>query len=246
MGRTAHLDGSHVCLAGQPIVLSRSVSICPAYAWIPGSLPASSCRRGGATVCCCCIGFFSLLFFSGNVYQFFMLFVIVLFGLVMFVGFGVRDHFKYPFAYNRAVCLTGILALGVVAIQLLPLADFVPEQRLTLEGSHTLRQIFLDYTSKDTYRPDAYNELPAREEFYAYIGLTPFIALGLLPFAVWKRDRKSLLFFGLLLILVVFWISLEHMPWHDLFLRTKLFIQFRHLLRMLIFRRALIIWRDSG
>jgi hypothetical protein len=106
-----------------------------------------------------------------------------------------------------------------------------PERgRLTL-----LAQIFLDYTSKDSTRPDAFSELPAREEFYAYIGLTPFLALALLPLAWWKKPRRPLIFFALLLLLAAGWISTEHMPWARLFVGARLFVQFRHLLRILLF-----------
>ncbi len=125
----------------------------------------------------------------------------------------------------------------MIAIQLLPTAEFWPRlsKDLNLAGSQSVKQIFLDYTSKDSMRPDAYSVLPAREEFYAYIGLTPFLGLALLPLAIWKRDRKMLLFFALIVMLVVGWISLEWMPWKEAFLDIKIFLQFRHLLRILIF-----------
>jgi len=206
--------------------------------WIISSLLLVLQRRRRRDVAIAA-GSIALLFFSGNAYYpLYMLISIGLFGMAMlvqvnkhppFLGLDVR---RTPLFFG-----VGILALGVIAIQLLPTAEFWPRlsKDLKLAGSHTIEQIFLDYTSKDTQRPDAYSVLPAREEFYAYIGLTPILGLALLPLALWKRDRKVLLFFILMLVLTVGWISLEWMPWKEAFLHLKWSLQFRHLLRILVF-----------
>jgi hypothetical protein len=241
--------------AGQPVArfMQGQYLFVLAYAWIPWIISSlfllvkTQRRRYVASA----VLFMALLFFSGNVYyQFFMLFVIILFGLVMFIRFQRNKPFiNIRLRSIRLYLLTGVLALGVIAIQLLPQVEFWPRvnKDLNIEGSHTLKQIFLDYTSKDSYRADAFDELPAREEFYAYIGLTPFLALGLLPFAVRSRDHKSLLFFALLLVLVVLWIDLNRMPWQDYFGQARMLLQFRHLLRMLIFGSfALIVLSGFG
>lgn len=180
----------------------------------------------------------ALLFFSGNAYYPLYIFMVIgLFGLVMLLQFMrkppfVRVDLRSTIPYLGA----GVLATGIILIQLLPTAEFWPRvsKDLSLAGSHTIEQIFLDYTSKDSLRPDAYNVLPAREEFYAYIGLTPFLGLALLPLAIWKRERKLVLFFTLVLLLSVAWISMEWMPWKQAFLNFRWFLQFRHLLRILI------------
>lgn len=187
----------------------------------------------------------ALLFFSGNAYyQFYMLLAAGLFGLVTLFRFQRKPPYvqidkRLFFSYLG----TAILTLGLIAVQLLPSAEFWPRvsKDLNVEGSHTLSQIFLDYTSKDPLRADAYRELPAREEFYAYIGYAPFAALGLLPLAVWKRDRRQILFFVLLIVLVVFWISLDYMPWQAWFKQVKILLQFRHLLRILIYGSLAIL-----
>jgi len=184
-------------------------------------------------------GSIGLLFFSGNAYYpLLALIIIIIFGLVMLIHIKKKPPFVYLDVHHMLKFLAiGILALGVVAIQLLPTAEFYPHlsKGTKLAGSQTVKQIFLDYTSKDSLRPDAYSVLPAREEFYAYIGLTPFLGLALLPLAIWKRDRRILLFFVLVMLVTVIWISLEWMPWKELFLQSRFLIQFRHLLRILVF-----------
>lgn len=191
----------------------------------------------------------ALLFFSGNAYYaFFMLFVIGLIGLVMLVGLRSRQPFRISLDRERAraFLLAGILALGLVAAQLLPTIQFWPmiSKSMDLEGSHTPGQIFLDYTSKDSERPDAYSRLPAKEEFYAYIGLWPFLALPFLLLMLQPaeslapdeqvRRRRMALIFALLFCFVVVWINLDAMPWRQFFIETRWLLQFRHLLRILI------------
>ncbi|MBN2146061.1 MAG: DUF104 domain-containing protein [Anaerolineales bacterium] len=198
--------------------------------------------------------FMALLFFSGNAYYpFYMLLSAGIFVLVMVVQRGQhRLRVAFDWSLFKIYALVAILVLGLIAIQLLPLAEFWPRMNkdINLEGSHTLQQIFLDYTSDDPARADAYELLPAREEFYAYFGLIPILSLSLLPLAWWKRPRspslpkstgRLLVFFILLLLLVVGWISLEHVPWGDWLLRTNLVHQFRHLLRILIFGSFAVI-----
>jgi hypothetical protein len=180
----------------------------------------------------------ALLFFSGNAYyQLYMLLAIGLLLLVLLPVFKRRPPFvKLNLRLLTHYLLIGALTLGLIAIQLLPMAEFWPRliKDTNLAGGQTLTQIFLDYTSKDSLRPDAYSVLPAREEFYAYIGLTPFMALSLLPLALGVRPRRPQLFFILLLALTLAWINLDVMPWRTAFVEADLFSQFRHLLRILI------------
>lgn len=177
----------------------------------------------------------ALLFFSGNAYYaFYMVFAAALFALVH--GISLK-----PLAFNPRplviVAAVGLLAMGLAAAQLLPTAEFWPRigKSLDLAGSHTPAQIFLDFTSTDSFRPDAYQKMPAREEFYAYIGLWPFLALALLPLAFLQGDKRPLIFFLLLLLVVILWIDLNEMPWQQWFLETRLVLQFRHLLRFLVY-----------
>ena len=244
LGRAARLwTALMFAFAGQPVArfLQGQYLFVLGFAYIPwivSSLVLVIQRKRRQDIALTA-SFIALLFFSGNAYYpLYMLLTISLFGLVMLI----RMKKKAPFIsldIRKTLIFLGIgaLAVGVIAIQLLPTAEYLPRlsKDLNLAGSQTVKQIFLDYVSKDSQRPDAYSVLPAREEFYAYIGLTPFLGLLMLPLAIWKRDRRILLFFALILLLTVGWISLEWMPWKQVFLHTRLFLQFRHLLRILVF-----------
>jgi hypothetical protein len=179
------------------------------------------------------------LFFCGNAYYpFLMLFVIALFIIVMLPKWQARrPRLTLDWRLALALSWVGLLAAGLIAVQFLPLAEFWPKLVKSFEifGAHTPWQIFLDFVSKDTYRPDAYGVLPAREEFYAYIGLTPFIALLALPLAFWKQKRRPIIFFALVVLYMVLWIDINQMPWRDLYLKTTFLATFRHLLRPLLF-----------
>ncbi|RME45890.1 MAG: hypothetical protein D6791_09635, partial [Chloroflexi bacterium] len=131
------------------------------FAWIPWSLAgliaATRTRRKLHAVIA--IFALALLFFSGNVYYaYYMLFVIGLYCLVMLVRFRSRA----PFAdWNRAgvLLVVGVLAIGIIAVQLLPLVEFWPHiskgTNPAFTDSQTIRQILLDYISRDKNRPDA-------------------------------------------------------------------------------------------
>jgi hypothetical protein len=223
------------------------------FAWIPWAVGSlfQVVRKHRLRDIALAVIFMALLFFSGNAYYpFYMLIMALIFGLVMLPQLQRRKpYIKVEWRPTWAYLLVGLLAVGVIAIQLLPTAEFWPRvsKDMKLEGSHSLAQIFLDYTSKDTYREDAYSIMPAREEFYAYIGLIPFLALCLLPLAFWKRDRKILFYFILILLFMLLWISVDHLPWRDLFVNSKWLLQFRHLLRSLVIGSfALIILAGYG
>jgi hypothetical protein len=211
------------------------------FAWIPwciGSLilATETRRRWHAAIAVLSL---AMLFFSGNAYYtFYMLLVIVLFAAVTLLRFQARKPFvRLDLSRFKILAIVGVVALALVAVQLFPLVEFWPRmgKDLQLAGQQTPVQVFLDYVSKDTCRPDTCRPWLAREEFYAYIGYTPFLALILLPLAIARRDKRHLLFFALILALTVAWIDVERMPWRELFLRMKIMFQFRHLLRILAF-----------
>lgn len=188
----------------------------------------------------------ALLFFSGNTYYaYYMLFGVGLFALTVLLDFKTQRPFvTLHLAPVLALLATGTLAFGLIAVQFFPLAEFWPRlskaANLEQTDSQTVEQILLNYTVPDPQRPDALKFLRP-EEFYAYIGWSPFIALLLLPLALWKRDKRPLLFFGLLLLFAIAWIDVRDMPWSDLFRRTYLLNQFRYPTRMLIYGALAII-----
>jgi 4-amino-4-deoxy-L-arabinose transferase-like glycosyltransferase len=235
--------------AGQPVArfFQGEYLLIFGFAWIPwivGSLiKVVETRRKlyiGLTVFS-----LALLFFCGNAYySLLIMFVLLLFGLVTLPSFHKQKPWiKIDTGLLGIFILIGSLTLGFIAIQLFPQVEFWPRMNkgIDIQGSHSIGQIFLDYTSRDTFREDAFSKLPAREEFYAYIGLAPFIALAALPFGIAKRGKKPILIFILLLLLVVVWINLDWMPWKNFIYQTKIISQFRHLLRMLIFGSFAII-----
>lgn len=243
MDRAARLWAALMyAFAGQPIArfFQGEYLFVYGFAWIPWILVSLilALKTGRRLYIASSALTLALLFFSGNAYYaFLMSFVVALFALVAVLSLQrVKPYLSLDFRRIRVLGAIGLLALGLAAIQLLPLIQMWPrlDKGLGAYGAHTPQQIYLDYTSKDTLRPDAYNVLPAREEFYAYIGVWPFAALILLPLAIWKRDRKVLLFLALMLILMVLYIDLNQMPWREAYLRTNFLTQFRHLLRPLI------------
>ena len=252
LGRPARLwIALMVAFAGQPVArfFQGEYLFILAFAWLPWIISSLMlvARTGRRRHTAETILFLALFFFCGNFYyQFFMLGVLVLFFLV----FVFRIQAKKPFIlldlkFLRNFSLIAGLSAGLIAIQLFPLIELWPRlsKDMHLEGGHTLQQIFLDYTSKDTYRPDAFSEYPAREEFYAYIGLTPFFALALLPLAFnkQKQDKRNLAFWLSVLAFVILWICIESFPWFDFFIRTRVLLQFRVLLRILVFGSLAII-----
>ena len=244
-----------VAFAGQPLAhfFQGQYLFVLGFAWIPWIvaglfLVARTRRRRYAALTILSLG---LLFFSGNTYYaFYVLLIAVIFGLVMLPSFQPRRPFvKIDGKLLAIFAVMAALALGEVAIQFLPEAQFWPWIRkdMKVAGSHTLGQIFLDYTSKDASRPDAYSQLPAREEFYAYIGLSPFLALPLLPLAWLRRKRRPIIFLLLVLLLVIAWVTLDQMPWREIFSGLPVLQQFRHLLRILVLGSiALILLAGMG
>lgn len=234
--------GLMLAFAGQPLArfFQGQYLFVLGFAWVPWALVGlfrlartHSPRDLGLTVAA-----LALVYFSGNSYYAFYL--LLMGGL--FVALTVIDlqpQAPYVQLHRQRVppflWLAG-LAFGVIAIQFLPLLELWPrmEKSLELAGSHSPYQVFLDYTSADTLRPDAYQVLPAREEYYAYIGLSPFLALAALPLAWRRRERRPVVYFGLIALGVLAWIGLDYLPWHDWFVANRWLLQFRHLLRALI------------
>ncbi len=186
----------------------------------------------------------ALIFFSGNVYYaFHTATVMALLVLISVVSLDRRDGRLRPrlrVDWLLVLVVIGVLVLGLTAIQWLPLADFgghftkISDPLLT--GSHNLRQIWLDYVSKDLQRPDLdVLRYSPREEFYAYTGIWPFLLLLALPLAVRRTDKHALFFLVALLLFSLAWIATRYMPWAGLFSSVKFLTQFKHQTRMLIF-----------
>ena len=180
----------------------------------------------------------ALVFLSGNVYYaFYMALVMVVLALVTTFGFSVRQA---SLVIHRdclvMLALIGVLSLGLMAVQLLPTMEFTPwytkAKDEAMTGSHTLYQIWLDYTSPDMTRQDAMRFLPP-EEFYAYLGLAPFLCLPLLLF-VRRRHWRVIVACAAILMVMVVWIDIRDMPFSAIYRTTNALNQFRYPSRMLI------------
>ena len=185
------------------------------------------------------------MFLSGNAYYAFFTLIIVLLFLCVFL---ITTSRKKPvLSMNTgsaaAYILIGLVALGLIAIQLLPTYQLWPRiiKSEDLSGSADLGQVAMDFLSNDASRPDMFSLLPAREEFYAYIGLTPFLFLLLLPLVSIRQNKRKLLFAFLMLLLTLLWIDLKDMPWAQLYTSTHILAQFRYQVRMIIYTEIALL-----
>jgi hypothetical protein len=187
----------------------------------------------------------ALLILSGNsYYAFYLAFALMIFVIVTVLTIQRKRPFiRLDWKLLGAYVAVGVLSLCLVAIHLLPLIQFSSSMNkgIGIYGSQTPWQVLLDFTSKDTFRPDAYNDLPAREEYYAYIGWVPLILALFSPFAFRKGKRRILLFVSLLLVFVVLWIDLKQLPWRSLYEHSQFLLLFRHILRPLVFGSFAIV-----
>ena len=184
----------------------------------------------------------ALTLFSGNVYYaFHTATVMALLVVISLLGVDRRNG-RLHVRTDRLLVLVviGVLVLGLTAVQWLPLAEFgghftkISDSLLT--GSHNLRQIWLDYVSKDLQRPDLdVLRYSPREEFYAYTGIWPFLLLLALPLAVRRAHKHALAFLVALFLFSLAWIATRYMPWADAFRSVKFLTQFKHQTRMLIY-----------
>ncbi len=243
MGRPARLWMALMfAFAGQPVArfFQGQYTFVLGFAWIPWFIAGlflvlRTRRRLHVALAALALG---LLLVSGNItYAFYMLIAALLFAAVMSFDFQPSKPYlllRKPQALSIFWVL--LLAFGLAAVQIFPLAQAWTKVNPLhdLPGAHTLKQIILDYTSKDPVRPDAWQSLPAREEFYAYIGLLPFLALLLLPLAFWKREKRPLVFFLLLFLMVLLWISLPQLPGGSSLANLPALLPLRYLLRALV------------
>jgi hypothetical protein len=256
MGRAARLWVALLYVfAGQPAArfFQGQYLFVLGFAWIPwciGSLYLLYKTRRRFHIATSAIAL-ALIYFSGNAYYaFYMLVAVGLMALVLLPrlkdGSGsLRSRLGVDTRFLANLLLTTVLTLGIVAVQFMPMVEFWPRlsKSSDLTGSQTPQQVFWDYASKSTTRPDlAGSSSPAsREEYYAYIGLWPILALALVPLAFWKRERRLILLLLLLLGFTFIWIDVQNLPWQTLFLQSDLFHQFRQLLRILVYGSFAII-----
>ena len=162
MGRPARLWVALLFVfAGQPAArfFQGQYLFVLGFAWIPWVIAglfrtAQTGRRRYVAVTVLSLG---LLFFSGNAYYaFYMLLVLLLFALVMLFRFSrSKPYIHVDLRLLKRLAATGALALGLIAVQLLPLTEMWGHlsKSMELAGLQTVGQIFLDYTSRRLLPP---------------------------------------------------------------------------------------------
>jgi len=213
-----------------------------AFGWIPFSLAAmiaATRRKKRKYICIAAIGM-ALLFFSGNVYYaYYMLYVIALYAAISVFKLERKPfQLKIDWKDIKILVAIGILSLGLIAIQLLPLLQyrdqFIKPVNPELTDSQSIKDVFLDLVSPEPFRPGAFSDTLRPEEFYAYIGWWPLIGLFLLPLALSAKNKRYILFFLALIIFTFVWIDVKDMPWRSIFQTIPFIYQFRYPSRMII------------
>lgn len=187
----------------------------------------------------------ALLFFSGNVYySYYMTIILGLFALVVALRFDKFTLSGLDWHRLKPLIVIGVLAFGLVAVQLIPTLEFWPHIAKAgdpeLRTSQPLSEIMQDYLSKSTERPIARRTLPP-EEFYGYIGLAPFLAALFALGAFWRGWRKEILALVALFMVVLVWAGARYTPLAWFYSRTSLLYQFRYPSRIIVFGACAII-----
>jgi hypothetical protein len=181
---------------------------------------------------------FALLYLCGNLYfAYYMIFATALAILAITITIKrERPFFNFNLPPIRTIIMIAVLTAGLTAVALIPFLEFSPRINKATNpestDSHSIQQILLDYTSRDINRADTYQKVPP-EDFYAYIGWWPFLALIWLPFSWKKANRRAIVFIILLFIFTIIWIDIRDMPWKELYRTQPLLNQFRYPTRML-------------
>lgn len=226
-----------------------------ALGWIPFSLAAiiaATREKKGVYVCLAAAGL-ALLFFSGGIYYaYYMLYVIGLFTMIS-IFTGQRRPLRVGIAWGsiKILAAIGALTLGLIAVQALPLLQYRDQYykavNLELTDSRSVNDIVLDLTWPEPFRPGGYTDTLRPEEFWAYTGRWPLAGVILLPFILNVKNKRTLLFFLILILFTFAWIDVKDMPWRSVFQTVPFFYQFRYPSRFIAMgAMALILIAGAG
>jgi Bacterial membrane protein YfhO len=213
------------------------------FAWIPWAVATLivATRTGRRRHIVAAAFALALLFLSGNAYySYYTLFVVAIYGLVTVVrARRARPYVALDGRALRTFALVGGLALGLIALQLLPLVASYPylmkQGDPDMATSHSLDQVWGDYVSPDVWRPDAQRYLPLPpNEYYAYVGIWPFLAVALLPLIVRRGQRRMVLFLGLVFAFAILLATVRDNPLGRIYATYQFLNQFRYPNRVLI------------
>jgi hypothetical protein len=214
-----------------------------AFGWIPFSLAAivAATRTRQRKHIYAAAGGLALLFFSGNVYYaYYMLYVVALYTIVVLLKLERKPvRLKVDWEGIKVLIAVGVLSLGLIAIQLLPLLQyrnqFSKSINPQLTDSRDVKDVFLDLVFPEPFRPGAFSDALRPEEFYAYIGWWPLTGILFLPFFTLDVKKKRYLPFFLAVIIFTFaWIDVKDMPWRVFFQEIPFLYQFRYPSRMIV------------
>lgn len=212
------------------------------YAWIPfvfAALLLSLKTRKRSNYALTALAL-AMLYFSGtSYYPFYMALIFLGLGVALLIAGGRVRSGREVWARIHPIVFVGILALGLVAIQLLPTLQLRPHivkpDDPDLKLSIPLREAVVSFFSNSTERPDLLVQLPP-QEFYAYIGLFPVLAaVFAIPAARYGERRKAILGLALLLAFALLWSSIAYTPLAAAYRKVPLLHQFRYSSRTLIF-----------
>jgi hypothetical protein len=161
----------------------------------------------------------ALFFFSGNLYhQVYGGFTLLLIGIVFMVDWdraGLHRHHALSFLQ------VGVLTLGLIAIQLLPLVASYSSIRNTggftagdheFPGSQLPEHAILNYVVSDPefqYSP-ILDKIPILQENYRFIGLAPFLLLLFLVPAFRQGNRREIIAFAASFVFLLSWASIRY------------------------------------
>lgn len=212
------------------------------FGWIPfclAALMAAARRRQRKYVCIAALGM-AMLFFCGNVYYaYYLLYVVAIFAVVYTVTLERKPlRLKIDWAQAKILAASGALALGLIAIQLLPLLayrdQYIKASNTSLSDSQSIADVALDFISPEPFRPGAFSNELRPEEFYAYVGWWPFLAGLFIPLSAHRKGTRKRLLLLALIIFTFLWIDVKDMPWKGIFQSIPLLYQFRYPSRMVV------------
>jgi hypothetical protein len=171
------------------------------------------------------LGAFSIaqMWLAGSPY--YVIFIIgVLLCITMFYVLQKNDAGTYVFNKTGIlrVIVMGVLGLMLTTVTLLPQLEVAP--RLVkvasgMEGFQPFHRAVINYLADDTKfaNINVLGKLPVDEEYYAYIGIAPFIFLMFLVLAFKPGHRREILAIISILILMALWVDVGESPLRWLF-----------------------------
>ncbi len=191
--------------------------------WLPWSIAGLlwALRDPGAISVACAAAAQALFFFSGNLYhQFYGGITLLLIGLACIIDWQRR---KLGMRRLRSFAGVALLSLGLIAVQLLPMATSISSMHneggyqredRNFPGSQRPEHAILNYLVSDPwfYLDPTLDKIPYLQESYRFIGIAPFLLLLFLVPAYRQGHRREIAAFAASFAILVGWASLRYSP----------------------------------